>query len=46
VRPLAAQAVRERSRTWGFLEALLQAGLEEREHRLVERRIREAHCRG
>src|SRR5271167_4986717 len=40
---LAEQALRERRTHLGFLEALLQAELEEREHRLVERRIREAH---
>ena len=40
---LAEQAVRERRSHLGFLEALLQAELEEREQRLVERRIREAH---
>ena len=40
---LAEQAVRERRTHLGFLEALLQAELEDREQRLVERRIREAH---
>src|ERR1700726_1964402 len=40
---LAEQAVRERHTHLGFLEALLQAELEEREQRLVERGIREAH---
>jgi DNA replication protein DnaC len=40
---LAEQAVRERRTHLGFLEALLQAELEEREQRLIERRIREAH---
>ena len=40
---LAEQAVRERRTHLGFLEALLQAELEEREQRLVARRIREAH---
>ena len=40
---LAEQAVRERRTHLGYLEALLQAELEEREQRLVERRIREAH---
>jgi DNA replication protein DnaC len=40
---LAEQAVRERRTHLGFLEALLQTELEDREHRLVERRIREAH---
>ncbi len=40
---LAEQAVRERHSHLGFLEALLQAELEEREQRLVERRLREAH---
>jgi DNA replication protein DnaC len=40
---LAEQAVRERRTHLGYLEALLQAELQEREQRLVERRIREAH---
>src|SRR6185437_11891053 len=40
---LAEQAVRERRTHLGYLEALLQAELEDREHRLVERRLREAH---
>ncbi len=40
--PLAEQAVRERRTHLGYLEALLQAELEEREQRLIERRIREA----
>ncbi len=40
---LAEQAVRERRTHLGFLEALLQTELEDRERRLVERRIREAH---
>src|SRR5271157_822316 len=40
---LAEQAVRERRTHLGFLEALLQAELEEREQRLVERRVRDAH---
>lgn len=40
---LAEQAVRERRTHLGFLEALFQAELEEREQRLVERRLREAH---
>lgn len=40
---LAEQAVREHRTHLGFLEALLQTELEDREHRLVERRIREAH---
>lgn len=40
---LAAQAVRERRTHLGFLEALPPAELEEREQRLVERRLREAH---
>ena len=43
---LAEQAVRERRTHLGYLEALLQAELEDREQRLIERRIREAHCRG
>jgi DNA replication protein DnaC len=41
--PLAEQALRERRTHLGYLEALLQAELEEREHRLMERRLREAH---
>jgi len=40
---LAEQAVRERGTHLGYLEALLQAELEDREQRLIERRIREAH---
>ncbi len=40
---LAEQAARERRTHLGFLEALLQAELEDREQRLVERRVREAH---
>ena len=40
---LAEQAVREHRTHLGFLEALLQTELEDRERRLVERRIREAH---
>ena len=39
---LAAQAVREQQTHLGYLEALLQAELEEREQRLIERRLREA----
>src|SRR5271167_561974 len=39
---LAEQAARERRTHLGSLEALLQAELEDREQRLVERRIREA----
>lgn len=39
---LAEQAVRERRTHLGYLEALLQAELEEREQRLIERRLREA----
>ena len=38
----AEQAGRERRTHLGFLEALLQAELKEREQRLVARRIREA----
>jgi DNA replication protein DnaC len=38
----AEQAVRERRTHLGYLEALLQAELEERDQRLIERRIREA----
>jgi DNA replication protein DnaC len=41
--PLAEQALRERRTHLGYLEALLQAELEERDQRLVQRRIREAH---
>jgi DNA replication protein DnaC len=40
---LAEQAVRERRTHLGYLETLLQAELEDREHRLIERRLREAH---
>jgi len=40
---LAEQAVRERRTHLGFLEALLGAELDEREQRLVERRLRDAH---
>ncbi len=40
---LAEQAVRERRTHLGFLEALLAAELDEREQRLVERRLRDAH---
>jgi DNA replication protein DnaC len=39
---VAEQAVRERRTHLGYLEALLQAELEERDQRLIERRIREA----
>ena len=39
---LAEQAVRDRRTHLGYLEALLPAELEEREQRLIERRIREA----
>jgi DNA replication protein DnaC len=39
---LAEQAVRERRTDLGYLEALLQTELEDREQRLIERRIREA----
>src|SRR3989442_1226446 len=41
--PLAEQAMRERRTHLGYLEALLQAELEEREQRLVARRLGEAH---
>ena len=40
--PLAEQAVRERRTHLGYLEALLQAELGERDQRLIERRLREA----
>jgi DNA replication protein DnaC len=40
---LAQQALRERRTHLGFLEALLAAELDEREQRLVARRIRDAH---
>ncbi|MBV8841851.1 MAG: ATP-binding protein [Bryobacterales bacterium] len=40
---LAEQALRERRTHLRYLEALLQAELEEREQRLIERRIRETH---
>jgi len=39
---LAEQAVRERRTHLGYLEALLQVELDEREQRFIERRIREA----
>lgn len=39
---LAEQALRERRTHLGYLEALLQAELEEREQRLIDRRLREA----
>jgi hypothetical protein len=39
---LAEQAVRERRTHLSFLEALLQAELEEREQRLIARPIRES----
>src|ERR1700758_1647055 len=39
---LAEPAVRERRTHLGYLEALLQAELEERDQRLIERRLREA----
>jgi DNA replication protein DnaC len=39
---LAEQAVRERRTHLGYLEVLLQAELEDREQRLIERRIHEA----
>src|SRR3982750_4668088 len=41
--PLAEQALKERQTYWGYLEALLQAEIEERERKAVERRIKEAH---
>jgi DNA replication protein DnaC len=40
---LAEQGVRERRTHLGYLEALLQAELEDLEQRLIERRLREAH---
>jgi DNA replication protein DnaC len=40
---LAAEAVRERQSHLRFLDALLEAELEERERSAVERRLREAH---
>jgi DNA replication protein DnaC len=42
-RKLAEQAVREQQTPVRYLEALLGAEIEERERRVVERRIREAH---
>jgi DNA replication protein DnaC len=39
---LAEQAVRERRTHLGYLEALLQVELEDREQRLIERRLQEA----
>src|SRR5436853_958712 len=41
--PLAEQAIKERQTHLGYLEALLQAELEERERKAVERRIKDAH---
>src|SRR5205807_207931 len=41
--PLASAAERERQPYLGYLEALLAAELEEREHRAISRRIHEAH---
>jgi DNA replication protein DnaC len=41
--PLAEQAIRERQTHLGYLEALLQAELEERERKAIERRIKDAH---
>ena len=40
---LAELAVKEKQSHLDYLEALLAAELEEREHRLVSRRLREAH---
>ena len=40
---LAAEAVKGKQSHTEYLEALLAAELEEREHRTVERRIQEAH---
>jgi DNA replication protein DnaC len=40
---LAEQAVREKQSHLGYLEALLNAELEERERNTVERRLRDAH---
>ena len=39
---LAEQAVRERQTHLGYLEALLGSELEERERRMIERRLRDA----
>ena len=39
---LAEQAVRERQTHLGYLEALLGSEMEERERRLIERRLRDA----
>ena len=41
--PLAEQAIKERQTHLGYLEALLQTELEERERKAVERRIKDAH---
>jgi DNA replication protein DnaC len=41
--PLAAQAVRERQTHLGYLDALLAAEVDERERRVVARRLHEAH---
>lgn len=40
---VAEQAVREKKSHLGYLEALLQAEIEERERNTIERRIKEAH---
>ena len=42
---LSEQAVRERRTHLGYLEALLQAELEEREQRLIERGCAKLVCR-
>lgn len=43
---LAKQAAKERQLYIGYLEALLSEELDERERDVVQRRIRDAICRG
>jgi DNA replication protein DnaC len=40
---MAEEAVREKQSHMDYLEALLAAEIEDRDHRKVERRLREAH---
>jgi DNA replication protein DnaC len=41
-RPLAEVAINQQQSHWDFLEALLSAEIEEREHNLVQRRLKDA----
>ena len=41
-RPLAEAAINQQQSHWDFLEALLSAEIEEREHNLVQRRLKDA----